>query len=270
MASAIGGVGRHAEECTRTRAGRVTMMMTRRAVLGAGAASLAAPAVAQAPRFPERPVEIVVGFAAGGGTDLNMRSFARFLEARLGGPVVIINRPGAGTEVAMASVARARPDGHTLAAATMPTLLTIPIERQGQFRLEDFAGGGLIASHPNAMTVHAAAPWADIQALIAAAKREPDKLTFATSGAGTDDHLQLVLLQQAAGLRMTHVTYPGSAPVRTALLARQVDVVGMNVGEVMGAPENQRMLVQAGAQRSRFARDVPTFREIGLEVEMSS
>ncbi len=246
------------------------MTITRRALLATGAASLAAPALAQAPRFPERPVEIVVGFAAGGGTDLNMRSFARFLEARLGGPVVVINRPGAGTEVAMASVARARPDGHTIGAATMPTLITIPIERQAQFKLEDFAGIGQIASDPNAISVNAAAPWRDIQALIAAAKAEPDRLTFATSGAGTDDHLQLVLLQEAAGIRMTHVTYPGSAPVRTALLARQVDSVGLNVGEVMGAPDGLRMLVQAGPARSRFAPDVPTFREIGLDVVMSS
>lgn len=246
------------------------MPKTRRALLAGGATLLAAPALAQAPRFPERPVEIVVGFAAGGGTDLNMRSFARFLEARLGGPVVVINRPGAGTEVAMASVARARPDGHTIGAATMPTLITIPIERQAQFRLEDFVGIGQIASDPNAISVHAAAPWRDIQALIAAAKAEPDRLTFATSGAGTDDHLQLVLLQEAAGIRLTHVTYPGSAPVRTALLARQVDSVGLNIGEVFSAPENMRCLVQAGPARSRFAPDVPTFRELGLDVVMSS
>ena len=251
-------------------------LTTRRgAVLSAAAAAAALPlfrpALAQGPaRFPERPVEIVVGFAAGGGTDLNMRSFARFLEARLGGPVVVINRPGAGTEVAMASVARARPDGHTLGAATMPTLVTIPIERQAQFRLEDFAGIGQIASDPNAISVHAAAPWRSIQELIEAARREPDKLTFASSGAGTDDHLQLVLLQEAAGIRMTHVTYPGSAPVRTALLARQVDSVGLNVGEVFSAPENMRCLVQAGPERARFARDVPTFRELGLDVVMSS
>jgi putative tricarboxylic transport membrane protein len=246
---------------------------TRRGLLAAGAATgLAAPAMAQttAGRFPERPVEIVVGFAAGGGTDLNMRSFARFLEARLGGPVVVINRPGAGTEVAMASVARARPDGHTLGAATMPTLITIPIERQAQFRLEDFAGIGQVASDPNAVTVHAQAPWRAIGELIEAARREPDRLTFASSGAGTDDHLQLVLLQEAAGIRMTHVTYPGSAPVRTALLSRQIDAVGLNVGEVMGAPESMRMLAQAGPVRSRFAPDVSTFRELGLAVEMSS
>lgn len=247
------------------------MMLTRRAALGASAASLAAPAVlAQTARFPERPVELVVGFAAGGGTDLTIRTFARFLEPRLGGPVVVINRPGAGGEVMMASVARARSDGHTLGVVTMPGLLTIPIERTAQFRLEDFAAVALIATDPNAMTVHAQSPHRTIHDLIEATRREPDRLNFATSGVGSDDHLQLVLLQQAAGIRMTHVTYPGSAQVRSALLSRQVDVVGLNVGEVMGAPENTRMLVQAGPTRSRFAPDVPTFRELGYPVEIAS
>jgi tripartite-type tricarboxylate transporter receptor subunit TctC len=247
------------------------MMLTRRTALGATAASLAAPAVLGQPaRFPERPVELVVGFAAGGGTDLTIRTFARFLEPRLGGPVVVINRPGAGGEVMMASVARARPDGHTLGVVTMPGLLTIPIERTAQFRLEDFAAVALIATDPNAMTVHTQSPHRTIQDLIEAARREPGRLNFATSGVGSDDHLQLVLLQQAAGIRMTHVTYPGSAQVRSALLSRQVDVVGLNVGEVMGAPENTRMLVQAGPTRSRFAPEVPTFRELGYPVEMAS
>ncbi|MBW8267995.1 tripartite tricarboxylate transporter substrate binding protein [Caldovatus aquaticus] len=247
------------------------MTLTRRAALGVAAASLAAPAVrAQTARFPERPVELVVGFAAGGGTDITIRTFARFLEPRLGGPVVVINRPGAGGEVMMASVARARPDGHTLGVVTMPGLLTIPIERTAQFRLEDFAAVALIATDPNAMTVHAQSPYRTVQELIEAARREPDRLNFASSGIGSDDHLQLVLLQQAAGIRMTHVTYPGSAQVRSALLGRQVDVVGMNVGEIMGAPENMRMLVQAGPARSRFAPQVPTFRELGLPIEMAS
>jgi len=243
------------------------MIVTRRALLGA---ALATPALAQTARFPDRPIELVVGFAPGGGTDLNMRSFARFLEARLGGQVVVVNRPGAGTEVAMASVARARPDGYTLGAATLPTLVTIPIERAAQFRLEDFVGIGQIASDPNAFSVSSAGPYTSLAQVIDAARKAPDTLTFGTSGAGTDDHLQLVLLQDAAGVKLTHVTYPGSAPVRTALLARQLDSVGLNVGEVMGAPEGLRMLAQAGPQRSRFAREVPTFGELGLDVVMSS
>ncbi len=243
----------------------------RRAALGLGAAAaLATPALAQGSRFPERPVELVVGFAAGGGTDLTIRTFARFLEPRLGGPVVVINRLGAGGEVMMASIARARPDGHTLGAVTMPGLLTIPIERAAQFKLEDFAGLGLVATDPSAMTVRADSPWRTVGDLVEAAKREPGRLNFASAGVGSDDHLQLVLLQEAAGVQMAHVTYPGSAQVRTALLSRQIDVMGLNVGEVVGAPENLRMLVQAGPARSRFAPEVPTFREVGLAVKMAS
>ena len=247
----------------------------RRAALGLGLAAQAAPAVAQVVRpgggwTPDRPVEIVVGFAAGGGTDLTVRTFARFLEQRLGGSVVVLNRPGAGGEVMMAAVARSRPDGHFLGAVTMPSLITIPIERPAQFKLEDFAGIGLIATDPSAITVHAQAPWRTVGELIEAARRDPGRLTYASAGVGSDGPLQLVLLQEGTGISMTHVTYPGSAQVRSALLSRQVDVIGLNVGEVSGAPDGVRMLSQAGPGRSRFATSVPTLRELGPAVEMAS
>ncbi|MGE5198583.1 MAG: Bug family tripartite tricarboxylate transporter substrate binding protein, partial [Rhodospirillaceae bacterium] len=115
------------------------MTLRRRTLLAAAGASFAAPgvapALAQANRWPERPVEIVVGFVPGGATDLDARAVAPLLEKRIGGPVVVVNRPGAGGEVALASVARARPDGHVLGTTNMPGLLTIPIERQAQFKL---------------------------------------------------------------------------------------------------------------------------------------
>ncbi|MBX6747693.1 MAG: tripartite tricarboxylate transporter substrate binding protein, partial [Acetobacteraceae bacterium] len=97
------------------------MTLSRRGALGAGLAALAMPALAQTVRFPERPVELVVGFAPGGGTDVTARTFARYLEPRLGQPVVVQNRPGASGELAWAYVARARPDGHTLGITNMPS-----------------------------------------------------------------------------------------------------------------------------------------------------
>ena len=111
------------------------MTVTRRGILAATALAApgVAPALGQANRFPDRPVEIVVGFTAGGATDLDARAIAPLLERRLGGTVVVVNRPGAGGEVALASVARSRPDGHTLGTTNMPGLLTIPIERRAQF-----------------------------------------------------------------------------------------------------------------------------------------
>jgi tripartite-type tricarboxylate transporter receptor subunit TctC len=245
------------------------MTITRRALLGASAATLAAPALAQ-PRWPDRPIEIVVGFVAGGATDLDARAFATMLERRIGGSVVVVNRPGAGGEVALASVARGRPDGHVLATTNMPGLLTIPIERQAQFRLDDFAGIANLVTDPTAMTVHEDSPYRSMADLVAAARAQPDRITYASPGVGTDDHLQLVLLQALTGISMTHVVFQGDPQLRTAILGRQVDVMGLNLGPVTANREKLRTLAMAGAARSRFRPDVPTLTELGFAVEMAS
>ncbi|MCS6890701.1 MAG: tripartite tricarboxylate transporter substrate binding protein [Rhodovarius sp.] len=255
-----------------TKAGRMGtgQRLGRRPLLGGLAGGLlATPALAQ-PRWPERPIEVVVAFTAGGGTDIMARAYARFLEARLGSPVVVVNRPGAGGEVGFASVARARPDGHTLLASTMPHMITIPIERSAQYRVDQFAPIALIATDPNAIIVRADSPIRDLPDLLERARRAPDALNYGSPGVGSDDHLQLVLLQEETGIRMTHVSFPGTAQIRTALLGRHIEVCGLNVGEVAAAPEGMRMLVHSGERRSRFAQDVPTYREYGLQVEMAS
>ena len=123
---------------------------------------------------------------------------------------------------------------------------------------------------PSAITVGAASPYASLADLLDAARAKPDQLTYASPGVGTDDHLQLVLLQAATGIRMTHVVFQGDPQLRTALLGRQVDSMGLNLGAVTQAPEGVRMLSQAGAQRSRFRPDVPTLKELGFPVEMAA
>ncbi len=247
--------------------------MRRRHLLGAALAAPAyAPMLAAAQRFPERPIEILVGFAPGGGTDLDARSYARFLEQRLGAgsTVVVTNRPGAGGEVALGAVARARPDGHTIGTTNFPGILTIPIERQAQFRLEDFAPIANLVTDPSAITAHAEGPFQSLADVVARAKAAPDTVTFGSPGIGSDDHMQLVLLEQAAGISLTHVVYQGDAPMRTALLGRQVDLIGLNLGQVTATPDRMRMLAQAGAVRSRFRPDVPTLIELGYPVQMAS
>lgn len=243
----------------------------RRLLLGAlGAPLLPRPGLTQTPRFPERAIEIIVGFTAGGGTDLDARSYGRALEQRLGGTVVISNRAGAGGELALGAVARARPDGHTIGTTNFPGLLTIPIERPAQFRLADFAPLANIVTDPSAITAHADGPFTSLAAVIERARAAPETITYASPGIGSDDHMQLVLLQNATGIRLTHVVYQGDPQLRTALLGRQVELIGLNLGAVTATPEKMRMLAQGGATRSRFQPDVPTLTELGYPVQMAS
>ncbi len=247
------------------------MSTTRRGLLAATiAAPAVAPALAQTARFPERPIEIVVGFVPGGATDLDARAVAPMLERRLGGTVVVVNRPGAGGEVALASVARGRADGHLLATTNMPGLLTIPIERQAQFKLDDFAGVANLVTDPTAITVHEDSPYRTLDDLLTAARARPETITYASPGVSTDDHLQLVLLQAATGTRFIHVVFQGDPQLRTAVLGRQVDAMGLNLGPVTANRDKLRTLAMAGATRSRFRADVPTLRELGHPVEMAS
>jgi tripartite-type tricarboxylate transporter receptor subunit TctC len=249
------------------------MTTTRRTLLAAGAGLAApgiAPALAQANRWPEKPVEIVVGFVPGGATDLDARAIAPMLERRIGGSVVVVNRPGAGGEVALASVARARPDGHVLGTTNMPGLLTIPIERTAQFKLDDFAGIANLVTDPTAITVHEDSPYRTLPDLIAAARARPETITYASPGVGTDDHLQLVLLQAATGTRWVHVVFQGDPQLMAAVLGKQVDSMGLNLGPVSANRDKLRTLAMAGAARSAFRPDVPTLKELGIDVEMAS
>ena len=231
--------------------------------------ALATPALAQGWR-PDRPIEIIVGFVAGGATDVDARLYARFLEPRIGGTVVVVNRPGAGGEVALAAIARGRTDGTVIGTTNMPGLLTIPIERTAQFKLEDFTPIGNIVGDPSAISVAADSPYRSLEDLLAAARRDPGGITFGSPGIGTDDHLLMVLMQQATGVSFNHVAFQGDPPIRTAILGRQIVTTGLNLGYVLSNLDGMRLLAVAANERSRFAPDLPTTKELGVDVTMAS
>jgi len=246
-------------------------LLTRRAALGALMASpFATPAIA-APWRPDRPVELVVGFAPGGGTDIVARLFARQMEGRLGQPVTVVNRPGASSEVGMAHVARARPDGHVIGLTNMPSFVTIPVERQrAQYNLDSFAFIGNVMTDPTGIILRADSPIRDLSELVRRALADPEGVTISTSGIGTNDHLLLVMLSRATGARFTLVHYTGAPQQRTALVAGQVDANMVSVGEAMPDPTGTRFIGHAGATQSRFAPGVPTFKSLGFDMEMHS
>lgn len=221
--------------------------------------------------WPDRPIELVVGFAPGGGTDLTARALAVFLEKELGATVVVQNKPGASSAIALAYVARAKPDGYTLAMTNMPGLVSLPIERKPGFGGDDFTYLANLVRDPSAFSVASDSPYQTLDALIAAAREKPGSISYGSTGVGTDDHLALVLFQAATGTRLNHVPYNGAGPLRSAVLGGHTVIGGLNLGEVMPYHgKNMRVLAQASEKRSALGPDVPTFREQGVDLVFAS
>jgi tripartite-type tricarboxylate transporter receptor subunit TctC len=247
--------------------------MRRRTLLGL-AAGLASVLRAHAARaaWPERPVTMVVAFPPGGGTDVAARTLARFLERELGQAVVVLNRGGAGGEIGFAELARARPDGYTIGFINTPGIVTIPIERQARFRLEDFAPIANVVDDPGGFFVPAASRLRGLADLVARARAEPGAVTYGTTGIGSDDHLATLAFQRLAGVELTHVPFAGAAQVRNAALGRQIDVAAMNMGEGLADMRQGQLrpLGQMAEARWEHAAEVPTFREQGFDVVQGS
>lgn len=246
----------------------------RRGILAAGLASLAAPALAQ-PAWPAgRPIEIIIGFAPGGGTDVMVRALAPFLAAELpGANFVVVNRPGAGGETAYVALQGARPDGFTLGTINTPGFLSLGVQRRIRYDRAQIRLIARLVDDPSAFVVHRDSPHRSLRDLVEAARRRPGTISVGSSGVGTDDHLGLTLFEAASGTEFIHVPFAGAGPVRNAALARQIDVAGLNLGEIgMLGQENPalRPLAGMGERRWELMPEVPTFREEGFDVVMTS
>ncbi len=243
-------------------------MHLRRRHLLAGLAASPLAARAQTAWQPDRPLTMIVAYAAGGGTDTAARTIARFMEKDLGQPVVVLNRPGAGGEIGFTELARARPDGYTIGFINTPAIVTLPIERRPRFRLEDFTLIANIVDDPGGLWVLADSPFRSLADLLDAARARPATIGYGTTGIGSDDHLAILALERAANMQMLHVPFAGSAQVKQNLLSRAIPVACMNMAEGMveWRQGTLRPLVQMGESRWSEAPDVPTLKELGFEV----
>ncbi|SHK16456.1 Tripartite-type tricarboxylate transporter, receptor component TctC [Roseomonas rosea] len=251
--------------------------MKRRTLMAGLAAAIPATARAQSgaqagATYPDRPIQMIVAYPPGGGTDIAARTLAQFMERELGQPVVVLNRAGAGGEIGFGELGRSRPDGYTIGFLNTPNIVTMPIERRTAYKLDDIAPIANIVDDPGGFFVLKDSPHQNLADLVAYAKANPEKVTYATTGIGSDDHLAGLAFSRAAGIQMTHVPYNGAAQTRNALLTRQVTLGSINVSE--GLPDVQqgtaRALGQMSATRWEGLPDVPTFREQGFDVIQSS
>ncbi len=224
--------------------------------------------------WPAKPIRLIVGFAAGGSTDVTARIIAQALSERLGQPVVVENRGGAGGNIGADAVAKADPDGYTLLMATSSTFAanpnlykTLPFDVQ-----KDFAPITVTAFIPNLLVVNPSVPANNVAEFITYLKANPEKLNFASAGNGTSQHLSGELFNSLAGVRMTHVAYRGGAPAVSDLLGGQVQVIFAPLVEVIQQvrAEKLRALGITTAKRSPLLPEVPTILESlpGYEVAL--
>ncbi|MBI2771957.1 MAG: tripartite tricarboxylate transporter substrate binding protein [Burkholderiales bacterium] len=236
--------------------------------LALGAAVLALAAVEPAwAAYPDKPVRILVGFPAGSTGDLLARTVGQKLSERLGQPVVVENRTGAGSSIAAEAVARSPADGYVLLLSTSANVINQSVASGLKFDFtRDLAPVMLIGENPVVLVGVASSAPRSVAALIARAKVLPDRMTYASSGNGTFTHLYGELFKLTAGVRITHVPYRGSVPAMTDLLAGVVDLSFTPVTPVMAHIKSGRLKALAVIGKGRMAAlpDVPTFAEAGI------
>ena len=242
------------------------MMKKRDLLAGLALLPLAKPALAQ--EYPSRPIRLLVGFAAGGSTDVFARAIAPRLQALLGQPVVIENRPGAGGNIATEATARSAPDGYTLLLGTIGPLAINPT-LYGNLSfdpLKDLTPVSLVGEVPNVLAVPADRPFRSVADIIAAAKARPEALNFGSSGIGSAGHLAAEQLNLMAGIRTTHVPYRGGGALLPELIAGRVDYAFTTA--LNGIPQAEagklRILGVPNGKRVPLLPEIPTIAESGL------
>lgn len=220
--------------------------------------------------WPEdRPIEVVVAYAPGGSTDVMARAMEPYLEKQLGADIAIINRPGAAGEITYSILAKAKPDGYTLAFINTPGFLSTRAQRKVSYDPTKIKPLARIVDDPSILVVKDSSPYKSLVELVEAAKQKPGTISIGTSGIGTDDHLALIELQRVTGAVFTHVPFNGTGETRTALLGGHISAGGMNVSEY-SKDDGFRGLVQYSDERFSQLQSVPTAKEQNINLRMSS
>ncbi len=217
--------------------------------------------------YPSKSIRILVGFSAGGGTDILARDVGAQLNKAWGKPVVIENRPGANGNIATAELARSAPDGHTL-LVTVPSLITNAlIDPNFKYKpLEDFAPVTVIATAAYVITVNPNFPARNLRELIAIAKEKPGSINYGTPGVASSPHLTAELFNAAAGISMTHIPYRGGSQVVTDVMTGQIPLSFFTTVQAMPLLKDGRLrgLAVTSPQRSKLIPELPTVSESGV------
>jgi len=223
---------------------------------------------AQQQGYPQKPIRIVVPFAAGGSNDIFARAVSERLPAAVGQPVLIDNRPGAGSATGTAFVAKSPADGYTLltVSSTLTTLAAMQPNLPYNV-VTDFAPIGLIARSALGLFVHPSLPVRNVQDLVRLAKARPGELNYATSGVGGINHFATEMFQSTAQIKLTHVPYKGNAPALTDVMGGHVQLMISSLPPALQHTRTGRLraLAVSSAERSQFVPELPTMAESGIK-----
>jgi tripartite-type tricarboxylate transporter receptor subunit TctC len=225
--------------------------------------------------FPTKPVQMMVAYPAGGSTDIAARIVAAIAEKDLGQSIVVVNKGGAGGQVGWTEMSRAKPDGYYIGFINLPALNTVILDpdRKAIFKEDAFVPVINQVLDPGIIWVKGDSPYKNLKDLIDAARKNPQKISAATTGILSDDHLAILMMEEAApGAMFRIVHFDGGAPVLTAVMGGHIDCAFDNVGSVFRRIKTGelRALAVMDDQRSPFIPDVPTMRELGYPSVISS
>jgi tripartite-type tricarboxylate transporter receptor subunit TctC len=223
--------------------------------------------------YPSKPITMVVPFPPGGVAEIVGRPLASIMEKSLKQPIVLINRPGAGGAVGMASVAKGPADGYTILMG-LSSISVFPVSdrvqgRSPAYELKDFAPIALVTADPTVLVVRADGPYKSVKDFVDAAKASPGKINYSSSGVYGTLHVAMEIFADAAGIKLFHVPYQGGGPAVTALLGGQVEALASGpaaaIGQIKGG--KMRALASWSTERLKLLPEVPTFKELGYDAE---
>ncbi|MFT3814955.1 MAG: tripartite tricarboxylate transporter substrate binding protein [Acidovorax sp.] len=222
----------------------------------------------------DKPIELVVGFAPGGGTDNMARLLARFVEKRLGNgaKIVVVNKPGSAGELAATYVQRAKPDGYTLGIVNVPGYVFLPMYRKTAYQPENIRLLARVVDDPAMLVANKeAGKPLTMKALVEAAKKAPDGFSVGHAGEGTTGHLGLLELGRQTGIKLNSIPFKGASEAKTALLGGHVDYVAITTGEALDVSQPGSKLTGVAVwSGKRAANQVPTAAEQGYDLRISS
>ena len=241
--------------------------MIRGTFIGLSAALVLAMPVAQAQNYPNKPVRIISPYSPGGLGDLVPRAIANALSESLGQQFLVDNRPGASQAIGMQAAAKSPADGYTMVYGSVTSLAINPAVTKDlpYDPVKDFAPVSLCVTTPLFLVVHPSVPAKNVKELIALAKRQPGRLSFASGGAGSSNHLAGELLKLLAGVDLLHVPYKGAGPAMVDVMAGHVDMMLGAAGLAEARAGRVKVLGVTSAKRSPQAPELPTLSEAGVE-----